>query len=659
MKRRLIAFALLYLHVAQIAYADVLVVWWPPPTSPSVATQLAYAQQRDAVAAIMDTYSGPDHWQGVDPYGTKTLWCNTGAQVFGSTVRQFDLVMHVGFSLNNGGTVPFSGSPLRGDSLLRTAVWDGANSGSGYGTSVPQIFVGAPRADAFQWDQTSACSTGTTGYSSGYDGTRHHYSLYMVGKPFVWKPWASGPSGTFAPAATSTRAHGIWRPVVSYGATGITSAALRNCSALPCDNVTRSDNPDSVLLWARYRSRLDTAPRIFVQPGGASATFLVDVGLIKKALAMGDSITGGQVFEDNRLFPRRHGLWIRRAFSRNSYSGQGVMEGGGIVCSGGACDSNQLIAGIDSLATLNIPFTVGVDPDSVGTYPSEKLWWARAPKARYGLEMYAGSIAARGGNATSSQPFDPFGHLRARNMRPAGASSLPATCASTDSTTPCLLTAARTLMETHFPGRVDHAIFPSFSDYSPTAATVANISSYDDSVADAAETAGWGTILFEPSQPNGNAGRTYSSNTGMNTTAPSAPLGGNPNTRLVRTLSGRPFKFLGVRWEPAGTDTFSAAGHTVGAEWAHGDLRNNWYPDRSGIVGIGLSIFYHHDFLTRTPVLAFNAAQLSSTGPGNNPGRAAFWNAKWITNDWRSTDALMIPGKQLDVWDYVENLSAR
>lgn len=659
MKRRVLALLLLFLHVAQIAHADLLVVWLPYPAAGASTFLLhQWQSQRDAVTQLLDQYVGPDNWQGVDPRGTRTLWCNTGTQVWNPgastpNTRQFDAVMYVGFSLTNGATIPFAGSPVRVDSLLRIAVWNGA---SGYGTSVPQIFVGGPTGDPNHWAQTSTCSTGTDAYGAGYATARGQYSTYMVGKPFVWKEFSTGASGMYAPPATATRAHGIWRPIVSYGATGITSAALRNCTSLPCDNVTRSNNPDSVLLWVRYRDANDPAPRIFVQPGGLTSA-LFDMGLVKMALAIVDSVTGGDIFEDPKLIPKRRALWIRHGFSRGAITNQSSADVGGLVCNAAVCDSADFKTGIDSLASLKIPFTVGVDVDSIATYPFEKTWWARAPLARFGLETYAGAITGRGTTASSTHPMDPFGNKRARAM--SASATLPVVCGSGDSTSFCLLKASGTIMEANFPGKVDHAIWPAWGDYSPTGATLATAGAYADSVPWVARNAGWKAIVFNPLHADGNSGRTWSTNGGITTTAASAPLGWDPDTRRVKTLDGQSFKFLAARMEAASADTFSMSGHALGSEFQHGALRSNWYPDRGSTSGIGLDALYGHDFMTRTPILAFNACNLGSIGLSSSSGMTPYWQAKWITNQWRAVDALLPGGKKLDVWDYVENLDVR
>lgn len=680
MKRAALLVMLLAATV-QPALADVLVVRYSFPGTTTPAINQARDYQWAVIREILDTYVGPDHWQAVDPRGTKTLWCNTGTQVFGATERQFDVVMHVGFTLNASATVfPFTGSPVRVDSLLRSAIWNG---GSGYGTSVPQIIVGAPAADANQWTGSTACSTGATGYASGFSSARRYHSAYMVGQPWAWKQPLTAVAlyGVPALGSAGARVPGIFRPVVSYGATGIVSAAALNCGTLTngnCDAVTRSADPDSLLLWVRYRDSTDVAPRIFVQPGGIGWP---DIGLIKMALAIADSVTDGAVFEEPKLLNRKRAIWIKHGFSRSRYDDMNAQESGGTFCAADTCDSANVVAGIDSLASLDVPFTVGVEADSLNGggaigdcvnatspgYPNEVAWWTRAPRARFGLEVFSGWTERDGGDVVMGRGQqsigDPFGAVRARTMLPGDWTEWPhayldAGTSNEDSSTYGLLAGALCRLKAIFPGKVDPSVFPAFSDWSPPAATNANLGEYADSVAWVAYHAGFRTIVFNPLEPQGNVGRQWSSN-GLSPTYSSAPWGGNPNGRVVRVGSdsprGTPFagriKFTAARFEAGLVHATSFGTHGINVEWEHGNLMRRWYPGE-----VDLGAFYKHDFLTRTPIVAFSAGQLGGAGDGTNPPREAWWNIKWLVHESRAVDALMIPGKVLDSWGYASEV---
>lgn len=694
MRRLIAAFAAL-VALAAPAWAtntDLLVVRYRPTTI-TVGIQRDCDEQWRAIRAILDRYVGPTHYMVVDPEATTTLWCNTGTQVLGwargqtvpttAATRQFAAVMHVGFDAASG-VFPYTASPVRLDSLLRSGTASPWAGGSSYGTSVPQIVIGKSRADANQWANASTCSTGVTGYAGPNAQARAGYTHYMVGKTYAWKVPDNGVLVYAPPALGSagSRAPGIFRAIVSYGATGIINNATCNCAHLNaagnCDNVTRSADPDSVILWARYLSSADVAPRIFLQPGQT----YIEPELVKMALAVADSVTGGGVFPDKDLLFRKRAILIRHGFSRGKWSNNSAENGGGTFCAADTCDSANVIAGIDSLANLDVPFTVGCEAESMHTsgsavgrigvlsegYPSERAWWARAPKAHYCIESYAGTAAGvdNGIAAAGAYLYDPLGNARARFMLPPNETSLPPSHwwgYSADSSVFSLMSYAVNRMRETFPGKFSPVIVPAFWDYSPLGTDGSTVGQYEDSLTWVLMKAGIRAIIVCPSALGSNDGRQYVIPASQNPTYWTAPFGWSNEGRSVAvgttpgatTKMGR-FKFIPARGEAPSVDTLTiqnAAGtvgpHPIAFEFSYGVNTGIWWPSVNAN-----SIFYRHEFLMRTPILAFKANQLGGKGVTGYANRQAFWNIKWAVSMTRATDALMIPGKTLDVWTYPE-----
>ena len=660
MKRTLAALALLLL--AAPAPADVAVVRHRNGAS-------AYADDHEyqSLISVLRNY-GADFFEVRAPKTTAAAWPNniatqsrTGNFVFGQQTKTADVVIHFGLDLNGGLTA------AQGDSIQKLTL-------STNWPNKPTIFFGSTQVAGDMYTQTASCSTGVNGYPGPYPTGATYYSSYLVGIGHARKTM-TGNSLHVAAVGSA----GIFRAVVRDGPSqasrpfNATTALGYNYACTSCDSMGFAAT-DSIKMWARYRSAIEPAPVIYC-PGPADPT------LMKMALAMADSASGGLLFENADKYPRKRGIVIRRAFSRGRYDAMNSTNGGGTFCAADSCDSVNVKAGIDSLASLNVPFTVMVEIDSVfdgvescrgavppsAGYVHERGWWARAPLAQFGVEGYAGTLSATAGDANASAPaylWDPLGYTRARNMIPPGATALPPTVdylVSGDSSVYSLSKAILDRMECAFPGKVRRVIWPAYNDYSPSSDTRAGSPKTQDSLAWVLSAAGFRAVLFNPLEPTGSVGRSvYNTGSGFGVqAAATAPRGFYNVGRLVpvrvpgSTTTTGFLKLLPVRMESTTLNWNWAAGHQIKDEYEQGDLNADWYPDWPGLGG---NMFYIHEFLMRTPIIAFNVQELGGAGQGTTPTRKAWWNIKWAVNGTKAVDALMIPGKRLDVWVYADEV---
>lgn len=607
---------------------------------------------------ILDAY-GVDYTE-VSPYATKTEWCRNGNQVFAGRVTHYDAVIFYGFNTQE----TFSATSCRPDSLTLTGHWGTETTTNGTGTAVPIFYLFEPGTSASIWQSGTTDSTLSIGPTVAYNAVRQTYSIYKVGSPNIaWKTSAVVYGLPLFYALDGS----ITRPILSCGPTSATTAnsvAGQRCN--PCDDVVASATPDSVLLYARYRSASDTAPRIFGQAGGGS---VFEPGIFCTGLALLDSITGGRVFENRAKLNVKRALFIRHGTGRGNWMNQGAgptQDAGGIYCYADSCDTLNVQAGIDSLAALNIPFTVGMDPDSLAVYPSDAARWRRARLARFALEAHGGTTSAKGGAASVSAAQDPFGHLRTRTLLPGATASTIPDCGAADSCLYCILLGAKNVLRQYFPTQLDPSVLPAFGDWTPTGFTIAGSSTTLDSLYWAIWRAGFRTVLFGQDQTQSNAGRHWGDTgaTEGNRTAPSSyyangrpepifsrpPFNNSSGTARIGTLN-----FVRMRAEAPTLNLNSInQSHDIAVDWTYGFYAGVWFTD----YGLSATVpMYHHDFFAKTPVVSFSASQLGGHGQGTTATMDAFWVTKWLVMRSRAAESCMIPGKRLDRWVYTSEIA--
>lgn len=568
----------------------------------------------------------------------------------GVTVN-YDVTVIDMFHLGNTGD--FLGT--RVDQLVLAANWP----------SVPTVFIGVPAALSGGWAQSSSCSLGTSGYTLPVSSRTPHAGMWMVGKDYVWHSPGLSIYGVPAPSPRTAHAGSIYRPIIGAGASAASPTASLTGNPLcnNCDSTSRSADPDSILLWVLYRSTAETAPLIFVNAASGPQDPLV----IVMALAIADSASGGKVWETGSKIPLKVAAFIRNASNTgkwNTQSGDESTGGGGVFCRADSCDSANVKAAVrDSMRALGMPFTVCVDRDSVAAYPWLERWFVDNPNVHFASAQLGGATAGTGGAASITHPYDPMGHLRTRALMPQPATlgaAFPTTYSATDSSMAGMLYTTNQWGQQRYGGRWDHTLCPAYSDWSPVGLGAAGSSSLSvDSTLWVVRNAGFTGIMIGTDFSTGNVGRIWSASDGMALTNGTAPYGYWPDSGPFHVLND-PSRRTNAGW--LGTINFVRAryeilanpqmgywpGHDIKDEFLFGVFTGQWVQDKVKA--------YRHDFTSRPTAVGFNLQQFGGRGDNGIPAREGYWALKWMWNETRAIDALMIPGKHVVQWTWLENL---
>jgi hypothetical protein len=232
---------------------------------------------------------------------------------------------------------------------------------------------------------------------------------------------------------------------------------------------------DSVIVFAKKFDNIPAcngAAILFVQDSDFNTSQMDPVAFLT-ALTYADSLTSGAVFSNATRMPAKLGLQIRGAFSRGTQLGWPTSTGGMTET-----DSANFIASIDSLASLNIPFVVGVNIDSLETYANfDKRWWSRAPWAKFGVYQTTGAMTVGPGvgNASFDRPLDILG---LRRNRAAFGDSLLHTIQTSDTSITQLVRGAYAKLDTQFgASRVDRILMAPNDDWVPLSASTLGVDS--------------------------------------------------------------------------------------------------------------------------------------------------------------------------------------
>lgn len=329
-----------------------------------------------------------------------------------SIKRTYDLVIHVGVVQ---GAV-YSG--YRPDSLTLVA----------YYPTVTQLFIGNHNVSGNgPFTPSTSCSTGVVGNQKGYaahmDSTLNAYAVGDAGK--TWKTTVQ----FIAQGSAGSRWSRGFRPIIGSVSTRI-DGVLNNNFDYPdplCTTCAYSSDPDSVALWEVTNRVAGGLPiggnaksSIFTCLAAGFRIYTPDMGLLMAALARADSASGGGLWGSDAKLPVRTWFHIDDGWKR---SASDVGQVGGIPWA----DTTTLIASIDSLASLRVPFVVGVDLDSLADKSGyDDRWWRRAaPYVRYTPHNHAGvdggptraqNIPNGSQNAGNQfmRPFDVWGKQRTR-----------------------------------------------------------------------------------------------------------------------------------------------------------------------------------------------------------------------------------------------------
>jgi len=248
----------------------------------------------------------------------------------------------------------------------------------------------------------------------------------------------------------------------------------RDCDSLVWSAPGFNGAADSGYVFSALKNnRADgSKPIVYSLPFGANLSVDPIWVAILGALAHLDSLSSGAVFSSSKL-PLKVAIQVRGGWRRAARHISGGISPN---------DSTILKASIDSLASLRVPFTVGVNTDSLASYPDDKNWWQRAaPYVHYAPEQWGGVTVQPGlvgNNASWQRPLDPFGATRTRAIYGDG------TCSGADTSLWCMLRANFYKCDSAFgASRTDRVPMAAAFDWVPTSITGTSMLNADSLIA--------------------------------------------------------------------------------------------------------------------------------------------------------------------------------
>jgi len=617
--------------------------------------ELRHTQALRAAVLAMLNATGVDY----DIYGSKapaggrlgmiTDFCRRGVVTYNccgadSFQRSYEAVIHVWNHAVNQ-----HGNGYRPDSLFSSIKRP----------LVPQLFI----VNSYSaWANACVCSLVVTGSSAGYNANTNYIGWSQRYRENSDLRYRSG--FTDGLKLTSTVHIGdVYRMIVS-GASN-TGHAQTNRPTVPlpcidCDSLLNPVQDDSGVVVIQYNAYPCTGcpvPNVYkpliIASGSHNADDQIDVGTIFMGLAALDSTCGGTIIKK----PLQFSINIRGGFRRNTQSVRG-----GIAPE----DSVALKASIDSIATLGVPFTVGVNLDSVGTYASEKFWWQRAPTAHFAPESWSGvndsahvSSGTGGGGANYGSSIDIWGRFRSR----VAVGSMD----NTDSSLANMIRISLARTDSIFTGKLDRAGLAASFDWAPR-----NIGAVgQDSLWYAIWKGGLTNVVFETQN------------------AKSMPLRAlsqgymNQQTRMKSSIGGEPIRILGTPMAPDSGSAAFDSGHTTDA-FANSPV-NSWCKNTeslwSGLVGLRMisvsvgnghssdtgpgSLNYKDNGVTdntssfsRASVFTIHAGDLGSgtrADAATRPTHPGWWAIKSLVN--QAKIANLIANRKVVIIRYTEELT--
>lgn len=572
---------------------------------------------------------------------------------FPAGTRTYSAFIHIGWKIGGTNAPGYNPDSLwrAGDAVSTRARW----------STVPQIFCGPTSTSSVDFAGTAACTTAVNGLPSSFFGADVGISThaFLTNGPEVWHEYSSdnvlavppASFGVFYGAMTRNTAitSGITRTIV--GISRRTPGAWTGMAGTTIDDFARpaQTSADTFALMARYRSATEKAPIIFLYPNPGNGTN-PSVSLMAMAVAVADSASGGQIIgQKPGWMPRKIAVYVSRAFTRGSYTAVGSNhESRGFFCVADTCDSAFFKASIDSIASLNIPVTIGVNVDSVSAYPYETAWWNRIAKRKYTVESWNG-VSAVASNATVDtagvvyQP-DIFGKTRTRVLFPSSGRSVGSSCPDGDTSLTCLLTYARNKLARNGLTPLSRALIGPESDYVPTNFSASSLPTWD-SLGVALLAAGY-THVITNADAASSAPISFSQN-GSGTTQPAVTNTGvldGFRERVIPVFSGRvnggqtrvgtiinvcARGFVDDPQAAAGKSSpmydLSATTHPYANEFLQGVFGNIWYANDLP--------YYFHSFRTPTSVYIIRAGGLGSFGTSAvSKTRYEWYYLKWLYN---------------------------
>jgi hypothetical protein len=416
--------------------------------------------------------------------------------------RAYSAFIHIGWKVGGTNASGYNPDSLwrAGDAVTTRARW----------SSVPQIFCGPTTTSSVSFAGTAACTTAMNAlpvpFSSADAGIATHE--FLTNGPEIWHDYST--SSTTQPVLSTNVIYpalprdnaitsGITRTIVGVKRT---NAGYGIWDGLPpIDGITRPTQAtaDTFILSARYRGPKDVSPIIFVYPNAGNGPN-PQVSLMAMALAVADSVSGRQIIGQKPGWtPKKIAVYVSRAFTRGGYSAVGSShEARGWFCVTDSCDTTFYKGSIDSLASLNIPYTIGVNIDSVSAYPYEKAWWNRLPKRNFTVESW-NAVSKPAATDTAGLTWQPdiFGKVRTRTLLPVTGRTIGQACPAGDTSLTCLLTYARRKLIINGLTPLSKAVIGPESDYLPVNFTAKNMPTWD-SLGVALLAAGYSHIITNP-----------------------------------------------------------------------------------------------------------------------------------------------------------------
>lgn len=616
MIRRVIAALLLLSSVHGSAFPRVLVVV-PRNNNDIGAGDVTTVRnawvQRSTIASVLDGFGA--EYDVVSASVGKTEFCRLGVVTynFGTSAaftRSYTAVIHIGLEGTFGGNTGY-----RADSLFSSTKLP----------LVPQLYVGW----SYSWRSAAcACSIGVAN-AAGYNNATNHlgWTKYSASDPSL-----RFRSGYLDGVSLAAPYLGTVRGIIKQGSNVANAQSVLPTVPLPCmdcDSLTQSTNTDSVAIYVRQNDHVPGKAPIIVSVAAHNWDDQQDPAMSIAAIALLDSLAGGTIIKR----PLRFGINVRGAFRRNA---KHVM--GGFVSG----DSATIKASIDSLASLGVRFTVGVNIDSVSTYPDELFWWNRAPLALYSPESWSGIdttvLVAANGKATYGRSLDLYGRYRTRALLGALSGT------EGDSALSSGVRRAFSRTDSIFSGRSDRVMIPALGDWCPR-----NIGANGlDSLWYALGKTGSTALVVSPWEPESNPNRSTN------------PLGVLPQqTAMKSSLGGEPIRLLASAPYPdSGSATFES-GNSVDSYF--NNPSNSWvkhvqsfWSTLIGVRGVqrgasnGTTVVdtdarTMFDNFSKAKVLTIHAGDLGSglrSDAQSRPTRPGWWYVKSVVNEAKAINKL-------------------
>lgn len=442
----------------------------------------------------------------------KMNWLRTGKVVLGPDTVTARAVLHERFSRRGAS---FDYPIYRPDSLCMAR----AVNGTPMLPSVPTLFVlepnGANSDFPVVWTRATSCSTGSSAFAPviGGTGVGHEceaceYTPASTGGYFS----SSVNNGAALDLATVGGVRAVVAPYTNL-LVGPADAPLWQQGYMPSNPMRglRADTPtdttdthgyalqprisatpDTAFVWKRNNAGWNVLDKDGATVAAAQMIFAMGpavlgfddnsaatrteymyqstfLGLCALDSLLGGNLLGARKVRGHDAIPKKIGLTLDGGFARCA---QQFSTGTYIT------DSAAVKATLDSIAARGIPYLVGVNVDSVASYPYERAWYKGSP--RFTPQVWRGADGGVCDTTTRNKLTDLFGHSRARTAYG------PATFygSAGDTSTYALIRYAFARCDSLFPGRSSRFLLPPYDDIVPTNTALA------DSVLIAARLAG-------------------------------------------------------------------------------------------------------------------------------------------------------------------------